>query len=203
LEAPVLSGSSVAVRHVLLAIGTVLVLGLGVFLFVEVRSSPAAPPVVHSETRDLAEADDEPAATTTGAATGVTDRTKQRTASTFNRLVRHPTSTTTDSGGARPSIGEPDKQTLEGVKLEETMAEANKAYDRMDFDEARTIAQRVLAQHPDNTRMLRIMVSAACIENDQTEAQKHYNLLPNKFDRDQMRVRCARYGVTFTEPLPK
>ena len=46
------------------------------------------------------------------------------------------------------------------------MSEANKAYDRGDFDDARTIAMQVLAIDPTNVRMLRIMVSAACIDGD-------------------------------------
>lgn len=85
------------------------------------------------------------------------------------------------------------------VKLEAVMSEANKAYDRGDFDEAKTIATKVLAQAPGNVRMLRILVSSDCIMGDQLEAQKHYVLLPPG-DRAQMRTRCARYGVTFTEP---
>ena len=93
-------------------------------------------------------------------------------------------------------------QTAETVKLDDVMAEANKAYDKMEFDEARGFAKKVLEQQPNNARMLRIMVSAACVEVDAPEAQKHYNLL-GKPDREQMKTRCARYGVTFTDPPTK
>jgi len=189
----------VAFRHVVLAIAAILVFGLGVFLFVEVRSSPAAPPPVHVADREDVEPPAEPPADTVRA-TGrtVTERTGGRAAPTFNRLL-HNNHTTTAPQIETPTTDTKPEQTLEGVKLEAVMAEANKAYDRMDFDEARSIAQRVLQQQPDNTRMLRIMVSSACIESDGPEAQKHYNLLP-KADRDQMKTRCARYGVTFTDP---
>jgi predicted Zn-dependent protease len=83
-------------------------------------------------------------------------------------------------------------------KLDALMAEANKTYDRGDLDEAKAIAQKVLAQTPNNVRMLRIVVSASCISGDNAEAQKAYLLLP-KPDREQMKTRCARYGVTFTD----
>jgi hypothetical protein len=78
------------------------------------------------------------------------------------------------------------------------MAEANKAYDRADYDEAKQIAARVLAQEPTNVRMLRIVVSASCIEGDSVVAQAHYTRLP-AHDQEQMRVRCARYGIVFAD----
>ncbi len=82
------------------------------------------------------------------------------------------------------------------AKLEELMAEANKAYDRSEFDDARQLAARVLARDPKNVRMLRILVSSACIDGDSAEATRRFGDLPVR-DREQMRVRCARYGVTF------
>ncbi len=83
-------------------------------------------------------------------------------------------------------------------KLDAIMSEANKAYDRGDFDDAKAIALKVLAKTPNNVRMLRILVSSDCILGDNAEAQKHYQLLPPG-DRAQMRTRCERYGVTFPE----
>jgi hypothetical protein len=95
----------------------------------------------------------------------------------------------------RPEGTPPDKQPN---KLDDVMDEANKAYDRGDLDEAKGIAQRVLATSPNNVRMLRLVVSASCIAGDSGDAQKAYLLLP-KFDREQMKTRCARYGVTFED----
>lgn len=94
----------------------------------------------------------------------------------------------------------PDRGTAldEGPKLDAVMAEANKAYDRGDLDDAKTIAGRVLARSPTNVRMLRIMVSVSCIEGDNAAAQTHYMNLPPS-DREQMQVRCARYGITFPD----
>jgi hypothetical protein len=74
------------------------------------------------------------------------------------------------------------------------MTEANKAYDSAYYDEARAIASRVLARYPTNVRMLRVMVSASCIDGDGAVAQTYYSKLPAS-DQEQMKVRCARYGI--------
>ncbi|HEY6180178.1 MAG TPA: hypothetical protein VIX73_37310, partial [Kofleriaceae bacterium] len=85
---------------------------------------------------------------------------------------------------------------LAGPKLDAVMDEANKAYDRGDYDDAKTIASRVLARQPTNVRMLRILVSASCIDGDSAAAQASFAKLPSG-DQAQMRTRCARYGVAF------
>lgn len=84
-------------------------------------------------------------------------------------------------------------------KLDAIMGEANRAYDQGEFEEAKQIAQKVLAQAPGNVRMLRIVVSSECIAGDGAEAQKYFAQLPAS-DRAQMRTRCDRYGVTFKDP---
>jgi hypothetical protein len=78
------------------------------------------------------------------------------------------------------------------------MTEANKAYDRGDFDEAKSLAGRLLVSDPTNVRMLRIMVSASCLDGDTAVAQAHYAKLPQP-DQEQMKIRCARYGITFPD----
>ena len=95
------------------------------------------------------------------------------------------------------AIADPDGKP--GYRLDAIMSEANKHYDRHEYDEARAIAQRVLKKLPNNVRMLRIMVSAACADGDQAEAQKHFNVLPER-DREQMKTRCMRNQITFTDP---
>ena len=84
-------------------------------------------------------------------------------------------------------------------KMEAVMAEANRAYDHGDFDDAKAIAQKVLTKEPTNVRMLRIVVSSECIAGDAAEAQKYFAQLPAS-DRAQMRTRCDRYGVTLKDP---
>jgi hypothetical protein len=91
----------------------------------------------------------------------------------------------------------PAKQPV--VELEPIMAEANKAYDRQDFETMRVHAMRVLKLSPDNVRMLRLMVSAACIEDKPQEAQRYVPRLPAR-DREQLKRRCANYGVTLVDP---
>jgi hypothetical protein len=84
---------------------------------------------------------------------------------------------------------------LSGPKLGIVMDEANRAYDRGDFEDAKAVAGRVLGTDPTNVRMLRIMVSASCQDGDLGTAQAHFIRLPPG-DQEQMKVRCARYGIT-------
>jgi cytochrome c-type biogenesis protein CcmH/NrfG len=86
-----------------------------------------------------------------------------------------------------------------GLKQDNLMELANKAYDGQDFDQATAIAQKVLSKDPTNFRMLRIVVSSNCIQGDSVVAQQAYEKLP-KADREQMQTRCDRYGVSFKEP---
>jgi hypothetical protein len=85
------------------------------------------------------------------------------------------------------------------LKLSAFMDRANKAYDAQDYEEAKSIATKVLAKVPKNVRMMRIMMSSACLEGDAALAQEWYAQLP-KPDRLQLSrsQRCA--GITFTEP---
>lgn len=195
---------TVLVRHVALTAGAVLVLGLGVYLFLEVRARPAAAQVKPSE-RAVATRESERAAP----AMEVGDRVGARAAREGAAAAAPPEDGAPDRPGAtsrhaiaagfrerpRPEGTPPDKQPH---KLAEVMDEANKAYDRGDLDEAKAIAQKVLVASPNNVRMLRIVVSATCISGDTAEAQKAYLLLP-KSDREQMKTRCGRYGVSFED----
>jgi hypothetical protein len=193
----------VSVRYIAFAVFAVLVMGMGVYLFFEVRSSPAAPqaraPDNQVATTDEPAADDDKPSQANPA-----DR---RSLSSLRNTARKAAGDagTTSTASVAPSVPATEEgavEKLEGPKLDAVMAEANRSYDKMEFDEARSIAQKVLKQHPTNSRMLRIMTSSYCIENDQPEAQKYFNLLPGA-DREQMKTRCARYGVTFTEPPVK
>jgi thioredoxin-like negative regulator of GroEL len=83
--------------------------------------------------------------------------------------------------------------------VDAVMDQANKAYDRGDFEQAKALASDVLAKLPGSVRMMRIMVSASCIEGDTTVAQRWFDKLPPA-DREQMKIRCDRYEVSFREP---
>jgi hypothetical protein len=182
---------AVAPRYVLLISGAVLVLGVSVYLFLEVRARPAQ---AHGAERAVA-----------ARAAGEPDDGARSQAVASARTP--PASG--EAAGPRPGAGAVVREPPRGpdgepqdpapYKLDAVMAEANKAYDRGDVDEARAIAQRVLKSWPGNVRMLRIVVSSSCIAGETAEAQAAYVQLPNP-DREQMRTRCARYGVSFTEP---
>jgi hypothetical protein len=193
---------TVALRYVVLAGTAALVLGLAVYLFVEVRAQPAraeaperapAPRVAREPARGGGEPvraarereidpEERPGPGVSGApAPAGSPRS-------FGSIIRQQ---------PRGPDGEPAE--LAPHKLDAIMAEANKAYDRGDLDDAKAIARKVLQTSPNNVRMLRVVVSASCIAGDTADAQAAYVLLPD-FDREQMRTRCARYGVSFTEP---
>lgn len=169
-----------------------------VYLFLQVRATPAvAQPAAIASAKDDVPDDSE----TEGAPQD--KPTPGRRVAGMRNLAKSTNDSTSTS--PTPSTTTPaleDDKSLMGPKLDAVMAEANKAYDKQDFDEARAIAQRVLKQHPTNVRMLRIMTSSHCIEADTAEAQKYFNLLPPA-DREQMKTRCSRYGITFSEPPAK
>jgi hypothetical protein len=76
------------------------------------------------------------------------------------------------------------------------MTEATRLYDRGDYEGAGAAAAEVLAQQPDNVKMLRVAVSSACIMGDQATARSYFGRLPPR-DQRQMERRCGRYSVEF------
>jgi hypothetical protein len=175
---------------------------VAVYLFLEVRSSPAAParsaPVAKEDKEDKGDKQtdtEKPAKSRT-----VTERDSRRGSGTISRVTRKMGSGVEPA----PTVAPPVADGTVAVKLDAMMSEANKAYDKQDYDEAKTIARKVLLQAPSNPRMLRIMVSTACVDHDVVEAQKHYNLLTDPSDRQQMRVRCQRdFGITLNDTVKK
>jgi len=190
----------VSPRYVALVVAAVLVMGLGVYLFVEVRAAPAPvtasagrtpPPPPAPREEAPAPALDEPKlpSPTVGKPFTAT-RPLADIRVNGERQIRLGTTDLTQAPGDEPKAN---------PRLDAIMDEANKAYDRSEFDDAKAIAGKVLTKQPGNIRMLRIMVSSSCIDGDVAVAQKYYPQLP-KFDREQMKARCDRYGVTLTDP---
>jgi hypothetical protein len=195
----------VSIRHAALGIGAALVLGLGVYLFVEVRAQPA--PVVSSGSgtalpRTVAEP---PPPAAAPPAPGPAPPPAARV------LAGGPAPSTPTAGPAGSAAGSsaafaspgPALATADPAltpdALDAAMSEANRAYDGGELDEAKRLASRVLAVQPTSVRMLRIMVSASCIEGDAAAALASFTKLPAP-DQAQMRVRCARFSVTFPGP---
>jgi hypothetical protein len=192
-------------RHIILGIASLAVVGMVLFLWLEVRTTTAGSAVPQrtaaaptASANDTETKPEEPSKVASRPASIPVRTEKPR---------QEPASQTpaSSSGGDPPRLGgDPgetnvtDELAKPNPKMDAVMAEANKAYDRGEFDEAKGIALKVLAKEPANVRMLRIVVSANCIDGDAAEAQKHYLSLPAP-DREQMKVRCSRYGVTFND----
>ena len=177
-------------KNALLVAAVIAVLGMGVYLFIQVKTPPAQAGATHvastptppTPTPREPSATPRPAADAAGGAEvpGSTRTTWERTPS-----------------GDAASNADPDGRKVD-MKVDNLMELANKAYDAQDFDQATAIAGKVLTKDPTNVRMLRIMVSANCIGGDTALAQQYYDKLP-QFDREQMKSRCDRYGVTFKD----
>ena len=196
-----------------LAFGAVMVLAMGVYLFVEVRATPeeVAPPVAGNGSGS---GSSEKSADSDVAGSGTPqvappprwsgEHGARNKVVGFRHFETRQTAPATGSGsdgddGSAKQVVPPDDG-KPNVHADALMDQANKAYDRQDYEEAKSVAQKVLATTPNNVRMLRIMVSSSCIDGDTATAQKYYVMLP-KYDRDQMKLRCGRdNGVTFTEP---
>jgi hypothetical protein len=176
----------VPARHMVLVAMTGVVLVAGLYLFHAVHEVPevsAAVPARHDSPPPIDESAPAARPTTTHV---------------------HATAPTTAAPeiASDPQPGDDLDPTLGSAanpKLDAIMDQANKAYDHQDYEEAKSIAANVLAKAPTNTRMLRIMVSSSCLEGDQALAQQYYVQLP-KADRLQMKQRCDRAGIAFTEP---
>lgn len=103
---------------------------------------------------------------------------------------------TGDSPLAPAGIGDSAAAVPAPVTLAEKMVEANRLYDRGDYEAATRMADEALKEEPQNVKMLRIGASSACILGDPAAARVHYDKLPER-DQQQIARRCKRYGVEF------
>jgi hypothetical protein len=121
------------------------------------------------------------------------------------KTVKDATAKITDDSRVAPALAEDSPgETSPDVNLDAAMDEANKFYDHSDYEAASKQALRVLEKHPDNVRMLRIVVSSACMMGDADMATKYFATLPAR-DQGDMAKRCARYEIPLTptkQPLP-
>lgn len=166
-----------SLRYTLLAAAAAGVMVLGVYLFFEVRAAPA------------------PEAPSLGAPAPAAPPTRSESRSAPTPHPVRPVAHLPDPPAASGS----DPPAYTDAQIDVMMKAANHAYDQAEYDDAMDRALKVLAARPGNVRMLRILVSASCIEGDSITAQKYYDPLP-RGDKDAMSTRCARYGVTFDEP---
>ncbi|HET9988708.1 MAG TPA: hypothetical protein VFQ65_09310 [Kofleriaceae bacterium] len=181
-----------SVRHLVLGLIAAAVLIAGVYLFIEVRStSPAIAAAPPSHPNDPGS--DEPHPTTSDrVGTPPVVRPADHVAGT----AVPPPSVASDEESSDETAAALDKP---NPKIDAIMDQANKHYDKGEWEDAKLIAAKVLTKQPTNIRMMRIMVSASCVDGDTVVAQKWFDQLP-KADREQMKVRCDKYAVTFKEP---
>jgi len=189
-----LSVERVSARNVLLGLVAAAVLIAGVYLFIEVRSTTtaiAASPSPHTPEAAQASADHAPP-DRHGAPPAVHE---DHVAGTGVSAPPAPTiaSDEESSDETAAALDRPNP------KIDAIMDQANKHYDKGEWEDAKLIAAKVLTKQPNNVRMMRIMVSASCVDGDVGVAQKWFDQLP-KADREQMKVRCDKYAVTFKEP---
>lgn len=189
-----------SVRTIVLGSLAALVAAGGLYLLVEVRSSGASAPP-----DDKLAADDRAAREAAARARPprVEDLGAGPTASPRGAARPTPEALTPRRGRdprhelpvADPVADKPDP--VANPDFDAAMLEANKLYDRHNYDEARTLALKLLERQPGTVRMLRVVVASSCILGDAETSQKYWLELP-EFDRGQMTTRCARFGVTFT-----
>jgi hypothetical protein len=189
-------------------------------LFVDVRAAPPTPDVakveaarqrhqVASPARAAGPSEDPWASATTGrdapprdepelktrptVGSPVVDRVEEQLAAQDAGAVLPTRPALSPRAAVVPSLDGDPRLELSGAK-----DEANRLYDKQDYEGALAAAKSVLAKDPGDIRMLRVVVSAACQMGDNDQAQVHWRLLP-PHDRSQMARRCQRFGITFNE----
>jgi hypothetical protein len=178
---------SVSARVAALIGAAIAVLGALVYLYVAVNAAPTLPSGA-------------PAAPVAAPATS--DSTDDRAARATEEPMR-PRPDVRDVAPEPEMPSEPrpiaaDLATDPKLELSTAMDQANRYYDRQEHDAAQEAALRVLEKEPGNVRMLRIVVSTACMMGEPDKAQRYWTELPER-DRTQMSSRCGRFGIAFKE----
>lgn len=176
----------------------------GIYLLIEVRSSGASPPDVSAVPAAVERPGPRPGTSSdegerppriedlnTGRSAATPAKLKPLSPQDIDRRIA--AKIQRDTAGAAKE--EPDPAT--NPDFDAAMLQANKLYDRHNYEDARQLALKLLDREPGTVRMLRVVVSSSCILGDAEMAQKYWTLLPD-FDRGQMATRCERFGVTFT-----
>jgi hypothetical protein len=191
----------VSVRQITLAVSGAVVLLMSLYLYVKVRAAPAQP----SPTALQGAALQHDVATQPPPPTRPTDpwgpgggSPQAREEATRNQLVGSDRVEPGQPATPPPQIDQPENLD-DDLKASDGMTQANKLFDRGDWDEASAQALKMLETDPKNSRMLRIVVSVACFTNDPDKAQKYWALLGDDRDKAQMSVRCSRYGINFKQ----
>ena len=192
-----------SVKNILLLCFGGVVLVLIVALFVTVRSAPAKPNPQKVQEAVLKYNRSHSAPTAANMPSDPWARTPEAT----------PTAATPEPKlGLDPDVPPPTPETtpyeppppvadLEAdprMDLANAKDEANRMYDRQDYEGAMNKALEILQTEPGDIRMLRVIVSSACQLGDADKAKQYWSQLP-PHDQNQMNRRCQRFGITFAE----
>jgi hypothetical protein len=184
----------VSPKNLVLIAAAVAVMAMGVYLFIQVRATPAQ--AHHAYPEKMVLPIPEPTERPAVAAPTATQPSRP----TPSQSPTASRSITVGNATAQPeAMAAPVDDERANPRMDSMMELANKAYDTQDFEQAIAIAGKVLSKDPTNVRMLRVMVSANCIAGDAAVAQTHYTKLPQGIDREQMKTRCERYQVTLKD----
>lgn len=174
-----------------LAVGSAIVAVGGLYLLVELRRGVAAPAPTAGEPPRVGAARPTPAP----------ERAPARPAPAPMPAAlagKRPEPPPADDGAPMVAKLEADRAALGdavlSVESSDRLLEANKLYDRGDYDGARQVAIKLLSEAPGNVRLLRVVVSASCILGDGEQANQYAPQLPPP-DRDQMADRCAKFQI--------
>jgi hypothetical protein len=85
-----------------------------------------------------------------------------------------------------------------GTEQSERLLEANRLYDRGDYDGARQMATKLLGEAPGNVKLVRVVVSSSCIMGDGDVARKYAAQLPAT-DLEQMVDRCSKFEIALKQ----
>ena len=94
----------------------------------------------------------------------------------------------------RTDLANPKEYEAPSAEQGERLLEANKLYDRGDFEGARALAQKMLGEVPGHVKMLRVVVSSSCILGDAEVAQRYATELPPA-DHAAMVQRCKKFEI--------
>lgn len=196
-------------RNIALTVSGAVVLLAILMLFIEVRAAPPTPSPNHIDEARQRARRPRPAAP---AEDPWTRRDPERAEAAQNaaeraiaRAPRLGVDTPRSDDGDPLDVPPPPSPTAAAVpnlegdpRLEVSTAkdEANRLYDKMDYEGAMQRAMQVLEKEPGDVRMMRVVVSSACQLGDADKAKQYWQQLP-PHDQNQMTRRCQRFGITF------
>ncbi len=198
-------------KTIALLISGALVLAAIGYLYVDVGAAPAAVPAKKlDEAREKAKINQRSRATAPSAANLDDPWSRTKVEPVADVKVGSGTITLPQEDAVEPeptqapeyrpaTSGEASTPTLDGdPRLETSNAkdEANRQYDKQDFEGSLATAVKVLDREPGDVRMLRVAVSSACQLGDADKAKQYYAQLP-PHDQSQMARRCSRMNITF------